>query len=303
MSQRGGQANKWCWPKGERLALSAEICLEDFEFHSQFQTQSIAGKVNHYSRSFGDYGWSTGVHRLLGLLDELDIKGHAIVNGLVASRHPDVVAMIAEAGHEIAGHGWANDVIMSDDSPDAELQEIQRCTRVLTDAAGTRPVGWTSPGLMRTRNTFELLRGEGYLWSGDDASADLPFLEETRHGPLVIVPRGGSAVNNDLNMWLAPRNAPSDFWEVFKEGFDQLYSEAVAGAPNKTELTMHCHISGRPTLIPTMRRCLAYAKQHEGIWFAPRRKIAEWTLTLGRDRRINSAAKSEGLAGARQSGA
>lgn len=280
MSQQLIQPRKWCWPNGEKLALSVEICLEDFEIHSQFRTQSPPGRINHYSRSFADYGWGTGVYRLLSLLDEFAIKGHVIVNGLAATRHPDVVSTIAKAGHEIAGHGWANDVLMNDEDPAAEVQEIQRCTKALTEAAGHRPVGWTSPGLMRTKSTFELLRGEGYLWCGDDASGDLPFLQETKHGRLVIVPRGGSVYNNDLAMWLVPRNAPSDFWDVFKDSFDVLYAEAMAGAPNRTELTMHCHISGRPALIPTMRRCLSYARQHDGVWFARRREIAEWTIQL-----------------------
>lgn len=269
---------KWRWPNGERLAVSVEICLEDFETHSQLVTQSVPGKVNHYSRSFGDYGWTTGVYRLLSLLDEFQIKAHAIINGLAAERHPGVVERIATAGHEIAGHGWANDVIMNDDHAEAELQMIRRCTQVLTEAAGVRPVGWTSAGLMRTNNTFELLRGEGYEWCGDDASADLPFLQQTSFGPLVVVPRGGSVFTNDLPTWFAPRNPPSAFWEVFKDSFDVLYAEAAAGAPNKIDLTMHCHIAGRPALIPTMRRCLAYAKQHEGIWFARRQEIAAWTV-------------------------
>jgi hypothetical protein len=32
------------------------------------------------------------------------------------------------------------------------------------------------------------------------------------------------------------------------------------------------------TLIPTMRRCIDYAKQHEGVWFARKGDIARWTL-------------------------
>ena len=46
----------------------------------------------------------------------------------------------------IFGHGWVNDVLMQDEEPEGEVAEIRRCTYALTEAAGGRPVGWTSPG-------------------------------------------------------------------------------------------------------------------------------------------------------------
>jgi peptidoglycan/xylan/chitin deacetylase (PgdA/CDA1 family) len=44
------------------------------------------------------------------------------------------------------------------------------------------------------------------------------------------------------------------------------------------EMTLHCHIGGRPTLQPVIRQCIEYAKQHDGVWFTRRRDIAEWCL-------------------------
>ena len=58
----------------------------------------------------------------------------------------------------------------------------------------------------------------------------------------------------------------------------KLYAEGKAGSPKWTELTLHCHMAGRPTLIPTVRKCIAYAREHEGVWFPRKRDIAEWTL-------------------------
>jgi allantoinase len=79
-------------------------------------------------------------------------------------------------------------------------------------------------------------------------------------------------------MWMRPRNQPSILLEGFKETFDQLYAEGLAGSPKWIEMTLHCHMAGRPTLIPTIRRCIEYAKQHVGVWYARKRDIAEWTL-------------------------
>jgi len=138
-------------------------------------------------------------------------------------------------------------------------------------------VGWTSPGSVGSKNTLDFLRAEGFIWNGDDASDDLPFLRDTAHGPMVVMPRT-NIPQNDLIMWVGPKNPPSVFFEGFRDTFDQLYQEGVAGAPKWIEMTLHCHMAGRPTLVPTIRRCLAYARGHDGVWFARKRDIAEWAL-------------------------
>ena len=269
---------KWKWPKGEKIALSVGLALEAFNFHSQFRTQVGGGKVDHFSISYGDYGWKAGVWRLMDLLEKYGLKGNMSVNGLAAERHPEVIAAVAKAGHEINGHGWANDHIMRDDDPEEEEREIIRCTKVLTDASGgVAPVGWTSPGSAGSRNTLTMLKRAGYLWNGDDASDDLPFLRDSDLGPMVMMPRTNTP-HNDLTMWLAPRNPPSIIWESFKNSFDTLYAEGAAGWPKWTEITIHCHIGARPALQPVLRQCFEYAKSHGDVWFARRKDIAEYTM-------------------------
>ena len=93
---------------------------------------------------------------------------------------------IAKAGHELNAHGWVNDETASDDDEEAERDEIRRCTKAITDATGVRPVGWTGPGSAGSKNTLTILKAEGYLWNGDDASDDLPFLRDTDKGPIEI---------------------------------------------------------------------------------------------------------------------
>jgi peptidoglycan/xylan/chitin deacetylase (PgdA/CDA1 family) len=271
---------KWRWPGGQKLAMSVGLALEAFERHSQFSTQTSAAarsKINHFSLSYADYGWKAGVWRLLEVLDRFGLKANMSTSGLVAQQHPDAVAAVAKAGHEVNGHGWVNDNTASDDDDDAERAEIRRCTQAIADASGIRPVGWTGPGSTGSRNTLSILRSEGYLWNGDDASDDLPFIRDTDGGPMVIMPRTNTP-QNDLTMWLAPRNPPSVLWEGFRNTFDTLYAEGAAGAPKWMEITLHCHIGGRPTLQPVISQCFDYAKQHDGIWFARRRDIAEWCL-------------------------
>lgn len=267
----------WKWPNDAKIAVSVNMAFEAFIRASQVTLEKTSNKVDHFSISYADYGAKAGVWRILDLLDEFGIKASVSTNGLAAERFPEIVKIISDAGHEINGHAWANDQIMRDDDAEGELAEIRRCTEVLEKAAGIRPVGWTSPGSAGSANTLSFLKQEGYLWNGDDASDDLPFLRDTASGPMVIMPRT-NIFHNDYVMWVGAKNPPGVIWDGFRDTFDELYSEGLRGSPKWTELTIHFHMAGRPTIIPTLRKCFAYAKQHQDVWFARKRDIAEWAL-------------------------
>jgi peptidoglycan/xylan/chitin deacetylase (PgdA/CDA1 family) len=280
MAKRGRYPRTWNWPGGEKIAFSVGIPFEAFERQSQVNFVAAKGQVDRFSLSYGDYGWKAGIWRLLDLLDEYGLTASISTNGLAAERHPEIVKTLAQEGHEILGHGWANDVYAKDATPEQERAEIVRCTKTLTDVAGVRPIGWTSPGSSGSDVTVELLCEQGYIWVGDDASEDLPFIEKTRHGPFVILPRTNLATN-DISSWVFPANPPSVFLENFKDTFDQLYGEGVAGSPKWLDMTLHSHMAGRATMAPTIRKCLEYVKQHDAVYYARKRDIAEWTLKRG----------------------
>ena len=116
--------------------MSIGLAFEAFQYHSQYSHSAEKGKADLFSLSYADYGWKSGVWRLLDLLDEVGLKASMSTNGLAAESHPDAVRTAAEAGHEIVGHGWVNDILMQDDDPEGEVAEIRRCTHALTEAAG-----------------------------------------------------------------------------------------------------------------------------------------------------------------------
>lgn len=283
---RSREPREWSWPGGARIAISIGLALEEFQWASQYVQVPRPGQVDRFSLSYSDYGRRVGIWRLLDLLDEFGVKANMSTNGLVAERFPQVVRAVADAGHEINGHGWVNDVLPDLADRDAERQDIRRCTAALTEAAGVAPVGWTSPGSAGSDNKYQILVEEGYIWNGDEAADDIPYLHETNAGTLAMLPRTNTLLN-DLVMWIWGKNPPSIIWEGFKDTFDELYREGTDGYPKWTEIVLHAHMAGRPTLIPTIRKCLEYAQRHEGVWIAPRREIALWTqeregVTLGR---------------------
>lgn len=269
----------WQWPKGEKLALTIGIPFEAFNFQSQFNLVATPGKLDRFSLSYGDYGWKAGIWRLLDLLDEYGLKASISTNGLAAERHPEIIKLLADEGHEILGHGWANDHYAKDSTVEQERAEIAKCLEVLTrTSGGVRPVGWTSPGSSGSEHTIELLREQGFYWCGDDASDDLPFLVQTKHGPFVVLPRT-NMFTNDITQWIFPRNPPSVMYENFVDTFDQLYSEGQQGKPKWLDITLHSHMAGRATMIPTIRRMLDYAMKRSGVFYTRKKDIADIALT------------------------
>ncbi|WP_370302826.1 polysaccharide deacetylase family protein [Pseudooceanicola sp.] len=268
----------WKWPNGQRVAVTIGLPFEAFHRQSQVSLISKPGQIDTYSLSYGDYGWKAGIWRLLEILDRFGCKGTSSVNGMAAERHPEIVSFLAEEGHELMGHGWANDVYVKDMTPEEARSEIRRCTEVLTECArGVRPTGWTSPGSTGPEGMLTLLKEEGYLYCGDDVSDDIPFIIDSGAGDFVILPRQ-SVATNDITQWVLPKNSPLVMWEGFKETFDALYEESSPEHGRWIDLTLHAHMAGRPTMKPVIERMLSYALDHDGVFLTRKQDIAEWTL-------------------------
>lgn len=266
------------WPGKALICVSVTIAFEGFEYACQYASRSRGpGVVDPYSLSYADYGPKVGVWRIFDVLERNGIKATFDVGGLAAERYPNVMREMRERGHEAAGHGYSNDAYTGDDTRADELEVIRKAAKAIEDSYGERPVGWVSPGSSGTERTLEYMVQEGFLWNGDDASDDVPFVQYIDDKPLVMVPRVNHPTN-DLGVWLKPMNPPSVYFEGAKDTFDVLYEEGRQGSPKWVDLLLHCHIGARPVLIAAFEKALRYTKGFEGVWFARRRDIAECIL-------------------------
>jgi peptidoglycan/xylan/chitin deacetylase (PgdA/CDA1 family) len=268
------------WPGGATIAVSVSVAFESFERHSQYRQEYRDNGVDHFSLSFGEYGARAGVWRLLDLFAEQEVPVGFSVSGLAARQHPEVITAVRAEGHELVAHGWANDIVMGQQSG-ADRELVRRTMDAIGEAAdGYRPSGWSGPGNQGSPDTQRVLVDEGLVWTGDDASDDLPFVVDVDGRPLVVLPKTNIAAN-DLVQWMMPANGPDVFLAGFTDTFDTLYAEGVAGAPGWAEIVVHCHMGGRPAFIPTLRAALEHARRHPGVWWARKGEIAEWALDQG----------------------
>ena len=272
------------WPGGARLALQfvlnyeegGESCILHGDDASEAFLSEIVGAVplagvRHMNmESTYEYGARVGVWRLLRLFERKEIPLTVFAVAMAAERNPEVIRAMIEAGHEIASHGyrWVDYQYVDED---IERAHIERAMDILTELAGTRPLGWytgrTSPNTRRLVAEYG-----GFYYDADAYNDDLPYWVEAAGEPLLIVPYTLDA--NDMR-FAAPQgfNSGDQFYAYLKDSFDVLYAEG-AECPRMMSVGLHCRLAGRPGRIAALERFLDYAKEHDGVWFCRRVDIA-----------------------------
>lgn len=261
-------------PHKAKIAMSVFVAFEAFIKHSQYRRSG--DKPDFASLAFGEFGARVGIWRIMDILDRHGVKGTIDTSGLVAQQCPEAVKELHAAGHEIVGHGWANDIYLDALEPEREKQIIKDTLSALASVTGTRPGGWVSPGHRITDRTLEFLVEEGIFWNGDLPIDEVPHHREINGKRLVIMPRLDYA--NDHSLVFSPKNPPSVYFEAFKTAFDFLYAEGEAGRPKLVDCLVHAHISGRFPMAGVFEQCIRYAKGFSDVWFCTKGEIAKWYL-------------------------
>ncbi len=82
-----------------------------------------------------------GMDLLLELLDAAGVRATFFLLGPVVLEHPSVVLRIADAGHELACHGWSHDLV-NQMTPARFREETTRCVTAIGDLTGQRVGGY-----------------------------------------------------------------------------------------------------------------------------------------------------------------
>ncbi|MGH7467512.1 MAG: XrtA system polysaccharide deacetylase [Longimicrobiales bacterium] len=107
-----------------------------------------------------------GVDHVLELLGRFGATGTFFTLGVVAERSPDVVRRIAQAGHEVASHGWSHQRV-SQLTPSAFRAEIARSRDLLASLSGRPVLGFRAPNFSINQASewaFDILLEEGYQY-------------------------------------------------------------------------------------------------------------------------------------------
>jgi len=104
--------------------------------------------------------------RILALLADYKVKGTFFVLTWNAERHPQLVRRIADAGHEIASHGYGHRLIY-EQSPEEFRRDVLRSKAVLEDLVGQEVLGYRAPSFSLTQASLwalDILLESGFCY-------------------------------------------------------------------------------------------------------------------------------------------
>lgn len=147
-----------------RNALSVDV--EDW-----FQVGAFEGVIDKGS-------WDGLIHRVernteavMALFAEANVNATFFTLGWVANRYPALIRRIAEAGHEVASHGWDHERVFRM-TPEQFEGDLKHARAAIEDAAGQAVTGYRAPSFsidMRTPWAHAILADAGYRYSSSVA--------------------------------------------------------------------------------------------------------------------------------------
>ena len=200
------------------------------------------GVFDTNAASFGEYGWRAGIWRLLEILDRHRLTATVFASGRLAELAPESLKAAHGAGHEIAPHGYAQDIIPATLDPDAERANLDLTLERLGSVVGRDALhGWLSPRCTPSPDTGRLLAEAGLRWFSDVFDRDEPSLREDT-GDLVWLPFTMDV--NDLPLYLKHGNRPRQLLDTFADTL--AWTEAHETGVAHLDVTVHAHVFGRP---------------------------------------------------------
>ncbi len=109
---------------------------------------------------FPSDGWDKQEERVEGNVDMLldlfarkQARATFFILGWVASRHPEMVRRISDAGHEIASHGNRHRMLTRL-TPESFKSDLAESKKILQDLSGSPVIGFRAPTFSMVKDTF-----------------------------------------------------------------------------------------------------------------------------------------------------
>lgn len=267
------------WPGGRNVAVVFNVAYETWSDGNYSGVGPMGnplppGVFDANAFSYGSYGANCGIQRLLKILGRAKISANIFVSGALAELAPDQVRAVAEGGHEITAHGYAQDLIPSTLTDEEDQKYIDQTTELLTSVIGSPPTGWISPRATAGYGSLRRLAARGYKWHGDVLDHDLPYLQEFEDGSITAVPL--SIDLNDLAHAMRFGRTPRQFIEVF----DDFLYPALANKDDTIiiDVLVHTHCFGRPGGAWAYEEIARKCAQRDDIWVTTRGRISDHLL-------------------------
>jgi polysaccharide deacetylase family protein (PEP-CTERM system associated) len=138
------------------------IDVEDY-----FQVSAFADRILRSEWDTKECRIERNVDRILLLLADASATATFFMLGWVAERYPQVTRRIADAGHELASHGFEHQRA-TEQSADRFLADIRLAKAIIEDVAGCAVHGYRAPSFSvgpSNPSAFDVIAEAGYRYS------------------------------------------------------------------------------------------------------------------------------------------
>jgi len=135
-------------------------------------------QVGAFENTIDKASWDGRLHRVerntdavLAMFGEAGVRGTFFTLGWIAARYPALIRRIADAGHEVASHGWDHLRVFRM-TPKQFADDLNRSRAAIEDAAGQQITGYRAPSFsidLRTPWAHAVLAEAGYAYSSSVA--------------------------------------------------------------------------------------------------------------------------------------
>lgn len=220
---------------------------------------------------WAEYGMRCGMPRILRAFGERGIKADACINAGVLDVYPSVAEAILKQGWEFQAHGMHQRAM-----PDASEEElINAAIDKLEKFSGTRPRGWTGPGLKESDNTLDYLRKAGIIYTCDWIVDDLPCWIKTKHGPMVAVPY--TLDLNDSVVYAVEKHHSSEQYDRLRHSLASIDRE-LEDSPRVLTISLHHHLNGVLHRIGYVEKMLDLLLERSDTIFMTGGEITDWFI-------------------------
>ena len=146
---------------GADIENALTIDVEDY-----FQVAALAEAVKYDDWSAMEYRAEANTERILALFEKAGVKATFFTLGWIAERSPQLVKRIADAGHEVASHGYSHQLIYNQ-TPEVFREETHRSKAILEDILGEPVTGYRAASYSITNQSrwaLDILAEEGFTW-------------------------------------------------------------------------------------------------------------------------------------------
>jgi polysaccharide deacetylase family protein (PEP-CTERM system associated) len=143
-----------------------------------FQVENLRSAVPRESWPSRQLRVEKSMDRMLHLMADAGVRSTCFVLGSIAERAPQLVRRIAEAGHEIASHGYDHELIHESDHTTFRA-DVMRSKELLEDISGQHVRGYRAPSFSVTDWALPILQDVGYQY---DSSHFPTTIGHSRYG-------------------------------------------------------------------------------------------------------------------------